>query len=146
MKGQNVVCVFCLALWACAPRQVHLQMPPLPGDNLPRTKKLSAVAKLDSTPIVQKTISLAWDNKDYGAGNTNFETGLVATTNFQDWVEVARVPYQPSILVTLTNRPGSEFYRAFNRLKPLSAAAGAALPERPDLAGYARRLPGRQRY
>ncbi len=146
MKGQNVLCVFCLALWSCAPRQVHLQMPPLPGDNVPRTKKLSAVAKLDSTPITQKTISLAWSNTDYGTGNTNFETGLIGTTNFQDWVEVARVPYQPSILVTLTNRPGSEFYRAFNRLKLSSAAGGAELPERPNFGGYARRLPEHRTY
>lgn len=146
MKGQNgfAAVVSIAILFGCATPKIQNLLSPLPQTAVSGKKRLSAMEKL-FTPLPAR-VTLGWNNAA-SPFSTNWETGLEGTTNFRDWYEVASLPYTTQAVVTLSNRPPDrEFFRAFNRIKLSSGAAGAALPERPDLAGYARRLPEHQRY
>lgn len=88
-------------------------VPPMPWGAVPGEGRVPGVAKFSEAR--QERITLAWENEDRGGENGLLETGLEATTNFVDWTEVVVLSYRTGVVVTLTNRPGAEFYRAFNR-------------------------------
>lgn len=89
-------------------------LPPLPAAQLPGAQLLPRVAVL-SPPRPQR---LVWECPAIAFSNL-YVTGIVGSTNLRDWYEVARLPYQLTNTVTLTNRPGyREFYRAFNGMAP----------------------------
>lgn len=61
-------------------------------------------------------VTLAWDNVPR-ADATNCVTGLECSTNLLTWKTVVVMPYVEHVLVTLSNRPPYEFYRAYNAIK-----------------------------
>lgn len=83
------------------------QPPPLPSTAKPQANAEEEVGLPSNYEVTLNLFNYPWRYK---------ETGIAATTNLHDWNEVAVLPYQQGYFsVTLSNRPSTEFYRAFNR-------------------------------
>lgn len=143
MKGIHglIFTAICAALYfGCAAPSIRKVLPPLPSQKMLWPQRLPAVAKFSEAQ--QARITLAWDNAPISPAES-YQTGLEGTTNFTNWYEVARLPYTTQAVVTLSNRPSREFFRAFNCLKPSLAGAGV-LPQAPlSRSEYARRQSAR---
>ena len=87
-------------------------MPALPWDRVSAAERVPGVGEFP--PARQGRITLAWENAASPLAAV-WETGLEGSTDLASWTEVACLPYATRCQVTLTNRPGAEFYRAFNR-------------------------------
>jgi hypothetical protein len=85
-------------------------LPPLPPGYVQPKSGVSSLVILP--PPRQARVTLAWNNVTNGVIATNYYAILEASTNLTRWVEVARLPFQFAHIITLTNRPRYEFYRA----------------------------------
>lgn len=91
-------------------------MPPLLPAPLRSAQLVPQMAVL--SPPRMAVVTLTWNCPSTDLTNL-WVTGIVGSTNLRDWYELARLPYQLTNRVTLTNRPGyREFYRAFNGMAP----------------------------
>lgn len=117
MKGQNVLCVFVSLglLLGCTAAKVQTVLPPLPTSAVRSPHKMPAMAKL-LAPL-QRGIEISWSNQPIDF-SSNYVTGIIGSTNLSDWYEVARVPYSAFVVISLTNRPAWEFFRAYNSFAP----------------------------
>ena len=104
-----------IALAGCAaPKPIQAPLPALPAARLLEAAPLPRLALV--SPPRPARVTLAWDCVPSAEAEKYF-TALEATTDFIHWSEVARLPYQPTNQVTLTNRPAMEFYRALNGIR-----------------------------
>ena len=87
-------------------------LPPLPDTGVSEEESMPGVEIV--SPPRQSRVTLAWENPPAPSAAEDWVTGLEATVDFTNWTEVARIPYELRYSVTLTNRPSTEFYRAFN--------------------------------
>lgn len=116
-----IVLLFVLLLTACEKQTTVSKTIPAPVSALRFAVLLhpAIMLPMDSNPQPpprRYEVTLAW-NCVPRVDADSFVTGLEASTNLVTWQEVAVLPYTPQTIVTLTNRPPYEFYRAFNRFK-----------------------------
>lgn len=92
-------------------RRAPLPPPVLPAPETRAQPKILAPAMVAAAAPLS-SITLAWTNVGACSG---WATGLRGSTNLTDWYLVAKMPYREGqVVVTLSNRPPAEFYRAFN--------------------------------
>jgi hypothetical protein len=83
-------------------------------------RSLVTSAATKSGSAATRSVVLSWENEPLWAESqyagwcvlTGF-AGIQASTDLVHWVELVRQPYAVKCSATLSNRPASEFYRAF---------------------------------
>ena len=70
-------------------------------------------------PASNRLAIVSWSNpvpsNGWAWAATNWQTGLIGSTNLRTWNTQAVLPYAPSCSVTFTNPPSPSYWRAFNR-------------------------------
>lgn len=88
-------------------------LPPMPWNIVQEKKPVRPVEELFA-PSTQGVV-IQWENQATPFAS-NYVTGIEATADFQQWEEVARLPYTTTGIIQLTNRTDREFYRIYNSL------------------------------
>lgn len=101
-------------LVGCAHEKRTQELPPLPWNYVPSKALLPHVEKF--LEAQETRVDITWENQATPFAS-NYVTGVEATVDFQQWEEVARIPYTTAGIIQLTNRTEREFYRIYNALK-----------------------------
>jgi len=94
-------------------------LPPLPPKEVPSKGDVRGGEKSGFPPFTSDELSVViiveWSNAPAYFTDHTWRTGLEASTNLHDWIEITNLPYAEGWnRVALTNRGPAEFYRAFN--------------------------------